>query len=178
MGEIEIGLIADHLYKCGKIETNPMIKLVIFDLDETLIHSSNEWLGRTYDFIAGSKMVYVRPQAVELILKLKDKYKIAIWTASYGKYTQEILANLFGADYRFEFIWDREHCSKKSKPDGFEYFEKDLFKIQALGWKTQEFVVIDDFPENLINIDSNIIKIKPFYGSCSDVELTNLFDLL
>jgi len=162
----------------GLIKNLTMLKLVVFDLDETLIHSSNEWLGRTYDFIAGSKMVYVRPQAIELISKLKDKYKIAIWTASYGQYTQEILANLFGADYIFEFIWDREQCSRRSKSDGFEYFEKDLFKIQALGWKIQEFVVIDDFPENLINVGSNIIKIKPFYGSCSDKELTRLFDLL
>jgi len=154
-----------------------MIKLVIFDLDETLIHSSNEWLGRACDFIAGNQMVYVRPHAIDLILKLKCKYKIAIWTASYGKYTQEILANLFGSDYIFEFIWDREQCSRRSKSDGFEYFEKDLSKIQALGWKTQEFIIIDDFPENITNVDRNIIKIKPFYGS-DDTELLPLFNLL
>lgn len=155
-----------------------MIKLVIFDLDETLMHSSNEWLGRACDFIAGNKMVYVRPHAIELILRLKNKYKIAIWTASYGKYTQETLTNLFGGDYVFEFIWERKQCTRRSKPDGFEYLEKDLSKIKDLGWATQEFIIIDDFPENLINADSNIIKIKPFYGSEYDTELLPLFNSL
>jgi hypothetical protein len=41
--------------------------LVILDLDETLVHSCDEWIGRSHNFLAADKMIFVRPYAEEFV---------------------------------------------------------------------------------------------------------------
>jgi RNA polymerase II subunit A small phosphatase-like protein len=148
------------------------MKLIIFDIDETLIHSCDEWIGRKPDFIAANKMIFVRPYAKELINLLKSEYQIAVWSAAYGQYLHEIIDFLFGSSKQLEFIWDRTKCELLSNLGHCDYFSKDLSKIKALGWFEDQFVIIDDRPENITNKSSNnVIPVKPYYGSVNDYEL-------
>lgn len=151
------------------------MKLIIFDIDETLIHSCDEWIGRQPDFISADKMIYVRPYAKEFINSLKSQYKVAVWSAAYGQYLYEIIDFLFGSSNQLEFIWDRTNCELLSNLEHCDYFSKDLSKIKALGWSEDQFIIIDDKPENITDKNGNrVVAIKPYYGSVGDQELKAL----
>jgi len=154
---------------------NKTTALIILDIDETLIHSCDEWIGRKPDFIAANKMIFVRPYAKELINSLKSQYKLAVWSAAYGQYLHEIIDFLFGSSKQLEFIWDRTKCELLSNLEHCEYFSKNLSKIKALGWSEEQFVIIDDRPENITNNNyNNVIPVKPYYGAVDDQELNQL----
>lgn len=148
------------------------MKLIIFDIDETLIHSCDEWIGRKPDFIAANKMIFIRPYAKEFIDRLKSEYKLAVWSAAHGQYLNEIVYKLFGNTKQLEFIWGRTECELLSGLDGCDYFGKNLSKIKALGWSEDQFIIIDDKPENITDKNGkSVVAIKPYYGSVDDQEL-------
>lgn len=150
------------------------IKVIILDLDETLIHACPEWIGRKPDFLAANQMIFVRPDAKAFIRQALQHYKVAIWTASYGQYTQEILAHLFDDVSDIEFIWDRNDCQLSSYDSGMEYFSKSLCKLEDAGWHDGDYLIIDDQPEHIIGNQQYIIGIKPYFGSLNDDALMQL----
>ena len=96
-------------------------KLVILDLDETLIHSRVELLDHPCDLEINPLYVYVRPHAEKLIKAFAERFSIAVWSAGSPKYVRRITEHLLeGLDPVVEpvFVWDRDACSKKaSVPD-------------------------------------------------------------
>lgn len=148
--------------------------LVILDLDETLIHSCDEWIGHPHDFIAASKMIFVRPYAKEFVEELLLKYKVAVWTASYGKYTEEIIKYLFRDKNKLEFVFDRSHCSLTETAKGQDVLIKDLEKIHEIGWTKNSFSIVDDKPECIYGERHQVIEVKPYFGSDNDKELLNI----
>jgi len=153
------------------------MELIILDLDETLIHACSEWIGRKHDFIAADQMIFVRPYAKDFIRLALQQHKVAIWTASYGQYTQEILEQLFDDVSDIEFIWDRNDCSLCSYDSGIEYFAKELSKVTNAGWG-DDYAMVDDMPEHIIGNQKHVIGIKPYFGSVSDNELLLLSERL
>jgi len=150
------------------------VKLMILDVDETLIHSCSEWIGRKADFIAADHMIFVRPYAKTFISLALQQYKVAIWTASYGQYTREILSHLFEDVSDIEFIWDRNDCLRSRYDSGNEYFAKELSKLEQAGWTNDRYLIVDDMPEHIVGSQENIIGIKPYFGSINDAELLAL----
>ena len=148
--------------------------LVILDLDETLIHSCDEWIGRPHDFVAGNKMMFSRPFAKDLVRELVRKYSVAVWTASYGAYTRDIIKYLFEDPNCLAFMWDRSRCLLKSAPKKTDHFVKDLAEVYAAGWSQDSFCLVDDRPEHIIGAPANVISVKPCYGSADDQELDTI----
>ena len=95
--------------------------LIILDVDETLIHACPEWIGRKPDFMAADQMIFIRPYAKALIRLALRQHQVAIWTASYGQYTREILTELFDDLSDIAFIWDRNDCRLCSDESGHDY---------------------------------------------------------
>lgn len=121
-------------------------------------------------------MIFIRPNAIRVIRALLSNYKVAVWTASYGEYTSDIIKYLFGVKDGLEFIWDRRSCQVCQHPDGYEYFAKNLDLLNQAGWAEGSYCIIDDRPECLIGESSYIIDVKPYFGSSTDNELLQLLE--
>jgi RNA polymerase II subunit A small phosphatase-like protein len=148
--------------------------LVILDLDETLVHSCDEWIGRSHNFLAADKMIFVRPYAEEFVRQLLLKYKVAVWTASYGKYTSDIVEYFFGGEENLEFVWDRNSCNLECVDK--ENFKKSIQKVYEAGWNESSFSIVDDRPEHVEGAGDSVIGLKPYFGSASDQELVEVLN--
>lgn len=151
--------------------------LTILDLDETLVHSCSEWIGRHHDFIAGDSMIFVRPYAIEFILALSQISKIAIWTSSYGLYTTEILDNLIPKEVKLEFIWDRNKCDL-SESKGVPSFTKNLDRLRRLSIEPCNYTIVDDKPECIIPNTESVLGVKPYFGGKKDNHLKIILEKL
>ena len=152
-----------------------MNKLIILDLDETLIHSCSEWIGRPYSFIAGDKMIHERPGAKYFIESTSKIYKLAVWSASHGRYAQGIISELFGSHCSPEFVWTRERCGVRTSSDGMAEFTKDLSEIAG---DYRDFMIIDDRPDCILSGEGRVLSVPPYYGASSDTVLSDLLNYL
>ena len=57
------------------------VRLIIFDLDETLVHATELALHRAHTLQIGPYYVYVRPFASDLIKFCAAHFKIAVWSS-------------------------------------------------------------------------------------------------
>ncbi len=149
-------------------------KLVVLDLDETLLHACHEWIGKQPSFVISNAMIHLRPGVDDFIEAISKDFNIAIWTASYGLYTKDIIKKLFGTKTILRFVLTREDCDPITESDGYPAFEKDTQKILDLGWHYEDFVIVDDKPHLVKSKHLNIIEVRPFYGSTTDTELFRL----
>lgn len=67
------------------------IKLLIFDLDETLVHASTADLGRSADFICEPYLVYLRPHCIAILANLSIDYDLAIWSSASKDYVSSVV---------------------------------------------------------------------------------------
>ncbi len=146
-------------------------KLVVLDIDETLVHACNEWIGHSCAFTASNYMVHIRPGAQDFLDLLFERYDVSIWTASAGQYLSEVVKKLF-AGRSLRFIWDRTYCDIETDENGYSQFIKNLSRLDKAGF--DEYLIIDDRPENIRPTDDNVIAVTPYYGSLDDTELSRL----
>lgn len=66
--------------------------LLIFDLDETLVHATTQKLGRPADFQYYPYFVYKRPFLFELLIDAEPLYDFAVWSSSSREYVNAVLA--------------------------------------------------------------------------------------
>jgi len=161
--------------------------LLIFDLDETLIHASQKKLDKDADFKIGKYYVYKRPFVDEFLQKCFDQYRIAIWSSADDEYVKEVVAQLVPTKIKLEFIWTRLNCSIKivRKPllDEFDYggvykehqWIKPLRRIKQKGIGIKSMLIIDNSPYKVVESRENALIIKSFEGNEKDEELKKLF---
>lgn len=164
--------------------------LLIFDLDETLIHASTTRLNRDADFHVGDFYIYKRPNVDCFLDKYFNKYQIAIWSSADDDYVKETIQRLIPNNSRLEFIWTRLNCSVKvvKKPllEGFEgggYYKeyqkiKPLRKVRQKGIGIKAMLIIDNSPYKVAENRDNALVIPSFEGDESDDELFKLFEFL
>ncbi len=150
-------------------------KLIVLDLDETLIHSCNEWIGHPCDFTVANAMVHVRPGITEFLNAIYNNNDVAVWTASTGQYLDELVSQLF-AGRDLKFIWDRSYCDIETDQSGYDIFVKDTAKLCQAGYNN--LLLIDDRPENISPDSERVLAVKPFYGSRDDCELYALAEYI
>ena len=149
-------------------------KLLVFDLDETLIHGCPGAAGA--DFSAAGIPVFIRPGAKEFLRKMEDFYDFAVWTSASSDYAAEIVRQLFPHPPRF--VWCRERCVRRFNPETQEVdFVKDLKKLRRLGWDLAQVLVVDDSPEKLARNYGNLVRVSTFTGG-KDGVLAPLADFL
>jgi RNA polymerase II subunit A small phosphatase-like protein len=138
-------------------------KLVIFDLDETMIHSSYNLLPNNKNFIRYKYLfIYLRPHVIEFVKRISQSYDVAIWTASKSDYAKFIIRNCSLKELPFIFIKTRVHCKKKSNSNGQLKYYKDLTTIND--YPISEIIIFDDLPGSVHPIE-NTIKVTEYRGS-------------
>ncbi len=154
-------------------------KLLILDIDETLLHSSRRGLSRVHDFLLGNYYVYLRPHVRELFEFCRSRFRVAIWTSSSRNYALGTMHRLLPPDYPLEFLWSRQRCLEVFRQETQELEHiKDLQDVESLGYGLGEVIFVDDTPRKLQRHSHNLVPISPFMGSSDDRELLVLMEYL
>jgi len=150
-------------------------KLLILDLDETLVFASETRLAYPEDFLVGKYLVYKRPGLDRFIELALEHFKVAVWTASGSDYADAVIRQTFRDPNRLEFAWSRNRCTWKSDPElRAGYWIKDLKKVVRRGHSLNGILVVDDSPRKLERSYGNYIRVLSFAGAPSDDELKKL----
>ena len=154
-------------------------KLLILDVDETLIHATEKELGFSPDFKLEKYFVYKRPHLDQFLENISKHFTIGIWSSADDSYVTEIVNKIKPDNIEFEIIWGRSRCSlKKDYTFDNYFFEKRLDKLKKKGFKLEQIIIVDDTPEKSRNNYGNVIYIKEFLGDTTDEELNHLLDYL
>ena len=152
-----------------------MKKLLILDIDETLLFATEKPLSHNEDFMAQHYFVYLRPYLREFLDFANHNFRVAIWTSSNELYAQHIVKHIIPSDIPLEFVWARQRCVAKFNPENWEHeYIKDLKKVKRKGYKLEQILMVDDTPKKLRRNFGNLIKISPFMGDQRDEELLDL----
>lgn len=150
-------------------------KLLILDLDETLVYATEEKLERQEDFIVGEYFVYKRPHLQEFIEFCVENFDIAVWTSSTHNYATKIVEEIFPNPNDLKFFWSRLRCTFRYDEELQEnYFEKMMSKVRKRKYDLAKIIVVDDSPEKWRNSYGNLVRVKPFFGDTEDNELQKL----
>ncbi len=154
-------------------------KLLILDLDETLVHATEKELMFSADFKFDKYYVHKRPYLEKFLLDISKHYSLGIWSSANDEYVKEIVKNIKPDGVAFEIVWGRSRCSIKRDEDLDSYiFEKRLYKLQKKGFKLEQIIIVDDTPKKSRNNYGNAIYIHEFSGNTTDEELKHLHDYL
>lgn len=152
--------------------------LVIFDLDETLIHSSRKELARKEDFMIGEFYVYKRPYLDLLLINLSEYFSFAIWSSGSKFYVDSVMEKLTPSGIKFEFNWSREKCTLRFDPEYHNHFyAKKLEKVEKLGFSKARVLIIEDIPKNVTFNYGNAVLVNQYIGN-DDNELEALCNYL
>ena len=153
-------------------------KLLVLDLDETLVHARETALERPPDARVGPYVVYHRPGVAAFLDRCLDRFEVGIWTASTLGYARPVLAGLVDPD-RFAFVWARGRCTLRADPDTHEYeFLKDIRKLRRRGYARAKILFVDDTPAKIARSYGNYVRVSEWLGDPDDDELWALADYL
>ncbi len=161
-------------------------KLLILDLDETLIYSTETPLARKPDFLVEPYCVYKRPNLDNFIATCFEWFDVAVWTSSGAEYAAEIVAAVFPNPQLLKFVWTSDRCTiaynyHYDLIDGHYptyYSRKLLKKVKHQGYPLASIIAIDDTPKKWEKSYGNLVRVAPFEGDESDRELDYLIDYL
>ena len=154
-------------------------KLIILDLDETLIHATEFELDRPCDFKFDKYFVYERPHLRQFLSDISNHFLLGIWSSAGDEYVNEIVRYIKPDNVEFVVVWGRSKCSLKRDLTFDTYcFEKRLDKLKKKGFRLEQILVVDDSPSKSRTNYGNAIYIKEFTGDTSDTELQFLYDYL
>jgi len=159
--------------------TSKSNNLIIFDLDETLIHSTTVELPDPFHFKFDAYFVYERPLLRSFLTDIAQHFQLGIWSSAGDDYVQEIVSKIMPAIVEPVIIWGRSKCSVRRNTiyDTYEY-EKRLDKLKKKGFRLEQILIVDDSPEKARTNYGNAIYIKEFTGNRDDRELQFLYNYL
>ncbi len=149
-------------------------KLLILDLDETLIYATEENLEREPDFRVAQYSVYKRPFVESFLDFCFEHFDVAVWTSSTTNYAKEIIKNIFDSKHKMSFIWARSRCTVRFDEEREQVYEKKITKVRRRGYDLKLVIVVDDSPEKWRSSYGNLVRVKPFFGETEDDELKHL----
>jgi RNA polymerase II subunit A small phosphatase-like protein len=148
-------------------------KLLILDLDETLIYATEEALERKADITVATYFVYKRPYLKEFLDFCFANFDVAVWTTSTSDYAREIIDKCFNQDPIF--IWSRERCTHTYDAEMQEhYYIKKMSKLRRQGYKLESVIAVDDSANVWTNSYGNLVRVMRFEGDETDTELKRL----
>jgi carboxy-terminal domain RNA polymerase II polypeptide A small phosphatase len=161
--------------------------LLILDLDETLIHSTEEIPAGGSDFTVFHYHVVKRPHVDYFIQECSRYFRLAVWSTGSDDYAEKIVENIFTSTVKPEFVWGRSKANyqpSRSRNEiislGFSHYDyiKRLKKIRPLGYSLERTLMVDDTPHKLKENYGNAIYIREFNGEPEDEELLYLLSYL
>lgn len=155
-------------------------KILLLDLDETLIHADFENLSPNHDeiisFNADGNEVFVgiilRPGVFEFLENLRKIFDIYIYTASKKEYADAVVDLLDPENKIFKGRFYRENCLNINN----QLFVKDL---SIFGEENiSKIILIDNSFYSFMNQISNGILVNSFYFDKNDTELLSVMNYL
>jgi len=160
------------------MQPNPT-KLLILDLDETLVHATKTRLPQPEDLKYEEYYLYKRPYLLQFLTGVASHFSLGIWSSAGDVYVNEITRLILPETIRPAVIWGRSKCTvKRNKVYDTYYFEKKLDKLKKHGFLMEHMLIVDDTPEKAASNYGNAIYIKPFNGQADDEELLHLHNYL
>ncbi|MCF6406825.1 HAD family hydrolase [Chitinophaga filiformis] len=154
-------------------------KLLLLDLDETLIHATTVPLAFTPDFKFDPYYVYMRPGLDQFLANISTHFTLGVWSSASDKYVEEIVKMITPDAMEWFMIWGKSRCTiKRDYNLDTYYFEKRLDKVKKKGFKLEQIIIVDDSPEKSRSNYGNAVYIEPFEGDRNDDELRYLYDYL
>ncbi|WP_372718592.1 NIF family HAD-type phosphatase [Novipirellula sp.] len=148
---------------------------MILDVDETLIHASEDSLKQPVDFRCGPYFVSRRPYLRQFLSACAVRFQLAVWSSSSADYLHAVLAQAIPSDVQLAFVWSRDRCVRRFDAEWQEYyFVKDLRKVKQIGFDLAQVLVVDDTPKKLERNYGNAVYVKPYFGESDDDELSRL----
>ena len=141
-----------------------MVKFVVFDLDETLVHTHlgpNEQCTTVF-----------RPGLGQLLSQLKSApVHVAIYTAAQASYANPIIDHI---QTMHDFIFDTRLYSNNLVTT------RDMRRVKDIGkyFPANDSVLIDDNPVHALLHPTRTYLISPFYGNEHDSELNRVSSFL
>jgi len=153
--------------------------LLILDLDETLIHTTEKKLDIESDFQYADCFVYKRPNLIEFLTEMSEHFKLAVWSSADDKYVNDVVNLIKPTEIDFEFVWARSRCTLKRDYELDKYVrEKRLKKVKKQGFRLEKSLIVDDSPEKTRDNFGNAIYVNPYEGDTKDCELNLLSEFL
>ncbi|QRN98024.1 HAD family hydrolase [Archangium violaceum] len=159
--------------------------LLVLDLDETLIHASDERLERAEDFRLFDYFVYVRPHVERFLLECAAHFRLAVWSSASDDYAAQVVKKIFPPELRLEFIWGRSRCTFSLDhqlvqmagyldPSNHYNYVKKLHKLKRKGYRLERVLIVDDTPQKCGHNYGNAIYVSEYKGAEHDDELLHL----
>lgn len=165
--------------KFSVVDIKQVKALLVLDLDECLIHGSENELHRVADFRVGPFHIYRRPGLGEFLSGVSLLFDLAVWSSATSDYVEEIAARICPEDTEWKFVWARDRCTFHRDWETQEtIYVKDLKKVKRLGYLLDRVLFIDDTAAKLARNYGNAIYVRPFEGDDADRELEKLHSYL
>lgn len=146
-------------------------KLLVLDLDETLVHARETPLARPEDFRVGPYFVYRRPHLSEFIATVSQSFDLSVWTSSGSVYAAQVVDHIF-APGALKFAWSSRRCTTVRDWRTGEYTSrKHLNKLKRHGYQLASVLAVDDTPSKYAKSYGNLVTVGEFTGDTDDDEL-------
>ncbi|MHC5537137.1 NIF family HAD-type phosphatase [Singulisphaera rosea] len=156
---------------------NPI--LLILDLDETLIHATEQPLGHDHDFVVGPYAVYHRPHLAEFLDACSTCFSLAVWSSASDDYVQEVVGQILPPDFALAFVWGNSKCVGRFDSETYDTeYLKDLKKVKRQGYDLRRVLIADDTPCKVRRHYGNAIYVPAFMGDPKDEVLPRLASYL
>ncbi len=153
--------------------------LLILDLDEMLVHATEEPLGHEHDFLVGPYRVYRRPHLADFLTSCSESFRLAIWPSASDVYVREIVGRMIPPGVNLALAWDRSRCVRSYDLDLYEEHPlKDLKKVKRLGDHLDRILIADNTPRRWndrklvrsagLHLRKNPDLVKALYFASSD----------
>jgi len=150
-------------------------KLLILDIDKTLIYATEASLPRQAEFLVGQYYIYKRPFLNVFLKNCLDWFEVAVWTSSTPSYAIAIVSTLFENPKTLSFVWASDRCTVAYDLEWFEYYNrKNLKKVKCKGYRLESIIAVDDTPQKWERSYGNLVRLSPFEGEETDEELKYL----
>jgi carboxy-terminal domain RNA polymerase II polypeptide A small phosphatase len=158
---------------------NKSNNLIIFDLDETLIHARLTELDYPFHHRFDDYFVYQRPLLQQFLLDINEHFTIGVWSSAGDSYVNAVVEHIMPKTIEPLIIWGQSRCSYRRDITYDTYtYEKRLDKLKKKGFRLEQILIIDDTPEKSRTNYGNAIYIKEFTGDTADRELQFLYNYL
>ncbi len=155
------------------------MKLLVLDIDETLIHATENPINDEWDFQVFQYYVYKRPYLKKFLEYCESNFEVGVWTTAGSDFAKLVAGKIFGNEYPLKFVWSVERCTRIFEPElqVFSYI-KNLKKLKRKGYKLEEIIMIDDTPSKLRKNYGNLVIIDEYRAQKNDNELLRIINYL
>ena len=153
-------------------------KLLVLDLDETLVFSTERPLDRPADLSVVGYHVYKRPHLDTFLDFAFSRFRVGVWTSSGRLYAEPLVAQLM-PKRPLEFVWSSERCSLvRDWEEGGYSTQKRIAKLKKHGFTLDQIIGIEDTASKYARNYGNLVLAREFLGDVSDDELLHLIHYL